>query len=155
MKCIRYILPMSSEFHHWPVKGRKKNKKEKVHDLLVVATCVHVAMFPIESFKDMSILKTENYSGKDFPSGRKITWNIWLKNIWRFFLLIGLLLTVMGSGRMDNKGQASSGSNTVNRRLTGYIQHYWPYEMERLSFDDLEGFSEVLRNQVHLLQEKL
>lgn len=24
-----------------------------------------------------------------------------------------------------------------------------------ISFDDLEGFSEVLRNQVHLLQEKL
>ena len=43
---------------------------------MMVAICVHVAMFAIKSFKDMSILKTENYSGKDFPSGRKITWRI-------------------------------------------------------------------------------
>ena len=63
----------------------------------MVAICVHVAMFAIESFKDMSILKTGNvllapereiqgmekgskvdrkYSEKDFPGGRKITWNI-------------------------------------------------------------------------------
>ena len=143
----------------------------------MVAICAHVAVFAIESFKDMSILKTGNVllaperKIEGMEKGSKADTKLFRERLpgWQENYMEHLIKEYMeilsSDGAPSDRFWALEERIKKDRRHPGVILStgdspviYTIIDLMRwnvISFDDLEGFSEVLRNQVHLLQEKL